>query len=201
MKNKSGFTLVELLAVIVLLAIIMAIAVPSALKLSTRVKESAYKTKIGLIEASAKIYGQSNIGFVKKGTNPKNIDQHYTCKFVYNDKKEVASVTYTFQAGGYSETKELAANEYWCIRTNVADLVGSGDLKWDTENACKDKCTTSNRQYYDNIITNPTTNYIINKCYVYVYYKYNNVYTAFDEVTCSNRSDVVTDGHEYKPLT
>ena len=67
MNRKNGFTLVELLAVIVLLGLIMAIAVPNALKLGGTVKESSYATKLDLIEEAAKSYGQANIGNVKRG--------------------------------------------------------------------------------------------------------------------------------------
>ena len=45
MKNK-GFTLVELLAVIVIICLILAITVPNAFKISSKVKAKAYKTKI-----------------------------------------------------------------------------------------------------------------------------------------------------------
>ena len=38
MKNKKGFTLVELLAVIVILALLVAIAVPSTFSISNRLK-------------------------------------------------------------------------------------------------------------------------------------------------------------------
>jgi prepilin-type N-terminal cleavage/methylation domain-containing protein len=43
MKNKKGFTLVELLAVIVVLAIIMIIAVPSVLDSMNSAKKSAFQ--------------------------------------------------------------------------------------------------------------------------------------------------------------
>ena len=48
MKNKKGFTLVELLAVIVILAVILVIAVPQIMK-------TIESSRIGAIESSAKI--------------------------------------------------------------------------------------------------------------------------------------------------
>ena len=60
MKNNKGFTLVELMAVIVVLAIIIAIAVPSAITISHKIKIKMYNTKVDMILSSAKIYGQDN---------------------------------------------------------------------------------------------------------------------------------------------
>ena len=53
MKNKKGFTLVELMAVIVVLAIIIAIAVPSYAKIKKNIEEKNYKNKVNLIEIAA----------------------------------------------------------------------------------------------------------------------------------------------------
>ncbi len=200
MRKKNGFTLVELLAVIVLIALLLVIAVPNALKMSSRVKEKAYDTKVDLIEQAAKNYGQSNIGFVRMGTDPDNTNNHYTCTFTYDDNKDITSVKYTLKSGGYSDSLTLGENEFWCIRLTVDDLVASNDLEWDETNRCDGQCTSSNEQYYDNVVLNPKSNYIINKCHVYVYYRYNRVYAAYDKNTCSSQSNSVVDGHEYKPL-
>jgi type IV pilus assembly protein PilA len=49
LKNKKGFTLVELLAVIVILAIILAIAVPSISGMITNAKKSAFEDDVKMI--------------------------------------------------------------------------------------------------------------------------------------------------------
>ncbi len=56
--KKNGFTLVELLAVIVVLAIIIILVAPSLLGSADSTKKKAFETKVGLIETSAAIYGQ-----------------------------------------------------------------------------------------------------------------------------------------------
>lgn len=58
MKNKQGFTLVELLAVIVIIAIITTIAVPSTISISNKIKTNMYCEKINFIETSAQTYGE-----------------------------------------------------------------------------------------------------------------------------------------------
>lgn len=59
--NKKGFTLVEILAVIVLLAVITLIAVPSTIGISNSIKKGMLETKIDLILEEAKIYGQDHL--------------------------------------------------------------------------------------------------------------------------------------------
>ena len=58
MKKNKGFTLVELLAVIVVLAILIAIAVPSTFAISNKLKTNMYCRKIDSIEVAAKLYGE-----------------------------------------------------------------------------------------------------------------------------------------------
>ncbi len=58
MKKSKGFTLVELLGVIVVLALIIAIAVPSVITITNKIKNKMYCTKIENIEAAAKLYAE-----------------------------------------------------------------------------------------------------------------------------------------------
>ncbi len=60
MKNKKGFTLVELLAVIVLLGVLIAIAVPSVLGISKKIKENMYDAKLKTIEVAAEAWADDN---------------------------------------------------------------------------------------------------------------------------------------------
>ena len=55
MKTKKGFTLVELLAVIVILAILVLLAVPSVLKMMDNAKENAFKIEAENIINGAKL--------------------------------------------------------------------------------------------------------------------------------------------------
>lgn len=69
MKNNKGFTLVELMAVIVVLALIITIAVPSAISISHKIKLKMYATKVDMIIDSAKLYGQDNPSSLKSNEN------------------------------------------------------------------------------------------------------------------------------------
>lgn len=66
MKNdKRGFTLVELLTVILILGLLMAIAIPSIFAISSKMKNKAYDAKIDLIEKAAVVYAQENSNAIK----------------------------------------------------------------------------------------------------------------------------------------
>ena len=60
MKNKKGFTLVELLAVIVILALLITIAVPGTRSISQRLKNKMYCSKLDFIETAATLYGEDH---------------------------------------------------------------------------------------------------------------------------------------------
>ena len=73
-KTKSstlGFTLVELLAVIVILAIVLIIAVPGVLSIINKTKNSAYDRQIDMIKEAAKNYVTAN-SITWNGDNPKS---------------------------------------------------------------------------------------------------------------------------------
>ena len=57
--SKKGFTLVELLAVIVMLGIIALIAVPAIMGITGAVKNNMYEKKLEMIEESGVLYGES----------------------------------------------------------------------------------------------------------------------------------------------
>lgn len=60
MNNKKGFTLIELMAVIVLVAIITAIGSYSIIGLQSSIDESMWRSRVDLIENSAKRFGEDN---------------------------------------------------------------------------------------------------------------------------------------------
>lgn len=106
MKNNKGFTLVELLAVIVILAILVTIAVPSTIGISNKLKENMFCKKIDSIEVAAKFYGEDR---------KSSFDQQYLCG--YEDKEK---------------TKPIQCSS---TTISVQALINSGDLKKDN-NVC-----------------------------------------------------------------
>ena len=58
--RKSGFTLVELLAVIVILAIVLIIAVPGVLGIINKTRNNAYESQLKIIKEASRLYVTSD---------------------------------------------------------------------------------------------------------------------------------------------
>lgn len=58
--KKNGFTLVELLSVLVLISLLMGIAIPGINRISKNMKTKSYNEKKELIESAAVLWGQDN---------------------------------------------------------------------------------------------------------------------------------------------
>lgn len=58
--KKKGFTIVEILGVIVVLAVIMALLIPNITNSSAKAKNKLYETKISMLEKAAVLYAQDN---------------------------------------------------------------------------------------------------------------------------------------------
>lgn len=60
MKNKKGFTIIELMGTIVILALISAIVIPSVLSIIRRIKNDAYTDQVGYIIKAAEKWSVNN---------------------------------------------------------------------------------------------------------------------------------------------
>ena len=69
MKKKKGFTLVELLAVIVILGLIAVIAIPNSMQVSDSVKKNLYCEKVDLLLNDAKRFGNDHLGVLRQAGN------------------------------------------------------------------------------------------------------------------------------------
>lgn len=64
MKNNKGFTLVEIIAVIIILIVVSLMAVPAVLKMIRRNKETAYDAKLSFILKQARQYARDHEEFL-----------------------------------------------------------------------------------------------------------------------------------------
>ena len=76
--NNKGFTLVEVLSVIVLIALLFGIGIPGIMKISDNMKIRSYNTKVDLLEQAGELWGQDNQTLLQ--TNICSIDsKNYRC--------------------------------------------------------------------------------------------------------------------------
>lgn len=78
--DKRGFTLVELLAVIVLMGVIIAIGTYGVIGVRTQIKEDLWNSKVNLIEEKAVVYGEDNKNKLSNaGTCSDGTEMHNNC--------------------------------------------------------------------------------------------------------------------------
>lgn len=98
MKNKKGFTLVELLAVIVVLSLVMIIAIPAITKNTSSAKKAILKTKVNLIVDESVIWGEDNLNyFLTSNKGPLKSctgEDIITCEITFNDLAETGYIKY-----------------------------------------------------------------------------------------------------------
>lgn len=108
MKNK-GFTLVELLAVIVILSLVITIGTFSVMKIRNNSLKKIVDTKVNDLEASAIVYGQEEPDILDSKCNIDGVE--------YSFCKKVSVVTLIKK--GYYETRELNSNNQKDLINNV----------------------------------------------------------------------------------
>ena len=107
MKNRNGFTLVELLAVVVLLSVLLVMAVPAVLSFTNRMKQDMFCNKIDTVVKSAQLYGQDNMASIVG----KKIGQSAADSCIINGNVRL------------SDTEGIE-----CVKTNVDALLKKGYL-------------------------------------------------------------------------
>jgi prepilin-type N-terminal cleavage/methylation domain-containing protein len=144
MKKNKGFTLVELLAVIVILAVILVIAIPNVMKIIDKARLDTYKRTEGMLTSATRSYlASNNISFTDNV--PVSIDyitlrdNNYIDKIYDQTDSNVAtkecvnSKVYITKIGNnYSYKPGLVCTNYVSLET--FDLLGgSGDFEKDLD--------------------------------------------------------------------
>ena len=196
--KKNGFTLIELLAVLIVISLLLVLTIPNIVKISRQAKAKAYDTKIDILEQVSITYGMDNKTLIMKGETPNNMVSS-TIKINTDSNGNITSFVFNSNKP-YSANETLDTNEYRGNYVLVKDLVEQGQYKWDKENQCEG-CSGDNKTYYNNVVINPLNDNIINGCYVYIYYKNNQVNAYFDKATCDQSSNTPGYvGKEYTPV-
>lgn len=159
MKNK-GFTLVEIISVVVILGLLAIISIPIVSNVSDNIKKKTLNTKIENIEKAAVLYGQKHRENFTKVSVDNCLNKYCT--------KDGSSI---FNCECYKENSVSTIN--------VAKLISEGLIK---EDATVEVAGTPTK-----VITNSLneSNYL-NECKIQIYQKYGKIYAVYDIETNKN---------------
>ena len=101
-KNKKGFTLIELVAVMSIIAILLLMATPRVLGNTGKANEAKIVTDVGIIESAARIYNSENYSY------PIGIPVDVQMLKTYADEGKVVTVNGKIS---YSEITDMDINE------------------------------------------------------------------------------------------
>lgn len=123
MKNKRGFTLVELLAVIAILAILVILALPNVMNMYVRAKKNTFLTE------AQNILKESTNKFIQEGVNGKKVNVVSNSKNPLNLTGE--KLTYTINLNSQGKvTDYVISNENYCISSKKSyDKLTTDDVK------------------------------------------------------------------------
>lgn len=92
MKNKKGFTLIELVAVAVLLCVIVVLVTPNMIKMSKERKKELYQSKIQYIESNATSWGNKNIDSLSENCTCITVGELVRKAVLTGDDKEKTTI-------------------------------------------------------------------------------------------------------------
>lgn len=160
MKNKKGFTLTELLVVLVLMVLLMTLAFPNFADLTTKAKSNYERSTQIIIKNAAKMYVNNNKEEIeqelKKGTYCLPIGKLIAYEYLDADLKESNNQSIPSQRCVYVSSN--SGKYEYRIGTTSSDVVSSGvdylpPIITITGNECKSVMNVNTIEDYDNTCT------------------------------------------------
>ena len=92
--DKKGFTIIELVSVIIILLLLTALISPNLIKMTSKRKQDVYENKVKFIESAAASWGERNLEFLNNSTcTCVKVSTLISGGFIAGDDKQKANVT------------------------------------------------------------------------------------------------------------
>ncbi len=135
MRNKKGFTLIELMIVVVIIGILAALAIPRFMAASKKAKVSEAKGILKQVYVASEAYYQENGEYPPTGTfndaSSKNDTWNAITGLVVDRPSGYPRFTYSIETGGTAgfEAKATSSSSYDQSLQDVPDLLIDGKGK------------------------------------------------------------------------
>jgi len=129
MKKRPGFTLVELIVVVIVIGILATLAVPQYLKATERAKIAKAKNALGLIAQGQKLYRADNDGYIS-GADDATLGSYIELSNVDAD------TDWTYSAVGDASTFTITA-------TRSAGSLANCTITFNQNSVIVDTCTSA----------------------------------------------------------
>ncbi|MEX1298378.1 MAG: type IV pilin-like G/H family protein [Desulfotignum sp.] len=125
LKNKKGFTLIELMIVVAIIGILAAIAIPNFMNYQCKARQSEAKSNLGAIRVAQETYMAENNTYAADIAN-----------LSWETKGETEYTYSITSADSTSFTAQATAANFKGADTDTWTIDQDGDLQ-NTENACQ----------------------------------------------------------------